>query len=107
MWYIFPQLRGLGTSYMANFFGIKGIGEARAFIEDEYLGGNLRTISNALLSLESNDPRAVMGVPDNMKLRSCMTLFLHATDDNAVFRAVLDKFFGGEEDTKTLEMLGS
>lgn len=107
MWYIFPQLRGLGTSYMANFFGIKGIGEARAYIEDEYLGGNLRTISNALLSLESNDPRAVMGVPDNMKLRSCMTLFLHATDDNAVFRAVLDKFFGGEEDTKTLEMLGS
>lgn len=106
MWYIFPQLRGLGTSYMANFFGIKGIGEARAYIEDEYLGGNLRTISNALLSLESNDPRAVMGVPDNMKLRSCMTLFLHATDDNAVFRAVLDKFFGGEEDEATLEILG-
>lgn len=106
MWYIFPQMQGLGTSYMANFFGIKSLNEARAFIGDEYLGGNLREISSALLSLESSDPRAVMGVPDNMKLRSCMTLFLHATDDNDVFRAVLDKYFGGEEDPRTLELLG-
>lgn len=106
MWYIFPQMRGLGTSYMANFFGIRSLDEARAFVADEYLGGNLREISHALLALESNDPRAVMGVPDNMKLRSCMTLFLHATDDNAVFRAVLDKYFGGEEDPRTLELLG-
>lgn len=106
MWYIFPQMRGLGTSYMANFFGIRSLDEARAFVADEYLGGNLREISHSLLALESNDPRAVMGVPDNMKLRSCMTLFLHATDDNAVFRAVLDKYFGGEEDPRTLELLG-
>ena len=106
MWYIFPQVSGLGSSYMAVFFSIKSMAEARAFIEDEYLGGNLRTISSALLSLESNDPRAVMGFPDDMKLRSSMTLFLRATDDNEVFRAVLDKFFGGEEDPKTLEMLG-
>ena len=106
MWYIFPQVSGLGSSYMAVFFSIKSMAEARAFIEDEYLGGNLLTISSALLSLESNDPRAVMGFPDDMKLRSSMTLFLRATDDNEVFRAVLDKFFGGEEDPKTLEMLG-
>ena len=106
MWYIFPQVSGLGSSYMAVFFSIKSMAEARAFIEDEYLGGNLRTISSALLSLECNDPRAVMGFPDDMKLRSSMTLFLRATDDNEVFRAVLDKFFGGEEDPKTLEMLG-
>ena len=105
MWYIFPQVSGLGSSYMSVFFSIKSMAEARAFIEDEYLGGNLRTISSALLSLESNDPRAVMGFPDDMKLRSSMTLFLRATDDNAVFRAVLDKFFGGEEDKKTVEII--
>lgn len=106
MWYIFPQMRGLGTSYLATFFGIESLDEARAYIEDEYLGGNLREISSALLALESCDPRAVMGVPDNMKLRSCMTLFLHATEDNGVFRAVLDKYFGGEEDPRTLSLLG-
>ncbi len=106
MWYIFPQMRGLGTSYMANFYGIQSLDEARAYIGDEYLGANLREISSALLELECNDPRAVMGFPDDMKLRSSMTLFLRATDDNEVFRAVLDKFFGGDEDPKTLEMLG-
>lgn len=106
MWYIFPQIYGLGDSYMSRFFAIKSLDEARAFIEDEYLGGNLREISNALLTLENNDARYVMGLPDNRKLRSCMTLFLHATDDNEVFRAVLDKFFGGEEDEATLEILG-
>ena len=106
MWYIFPQISGLGDSYMSRFFAIKSLDEARAFIEDEYLGGNLREISNALLTLENNDARYVMGLPDNRKLRSCMTLFLHATDDNEVFRAVLDKFFGGEEDDATLEILG-
>lgn len=106
MWYIFPQLRGLGMSDTAIYFGIEDLDEARAFIGDEYLGGNLREISSALLDIESNNPRAVMGVTDSMKLRSCMTLFLHATDDNGVFRAVLDKFFGGEEDEATLEILG-
>lgn len=106
MWYIFPQISGLGDSYMSRFFAIKSLDEARAFIEDEYLGGNLREISNALLTLENNDARYVMGLPDNRKLRSCMTLFLHATDDNEVFRTVLDKFFGGEEDEATLEILG-
>lgn len=106
MWYIFPQISGLGDSYMSRFFAIKSLDEARAFIEDEYLGGNLREISNALLTLENNDARYVMGLPDNRKLRSCMTLFLHATDDNEIFRAVLDKFFGGEEDDATLEILG-
>ena len=106
MWYIFPQISGLGDSYMSRFFAIKSLDEARAFIEDEYLGGNLREISNALLTLENNDARYVMGLPDNRQLRSCMTLFLHATDDNEVFRAVLDKFFGGEEDDATLEILG-
>jgi uncharacterized protein (DUF1810 family) len=106
MWYIFPQISGLGSSYMSTFFAIKDLDEARAFIGDEYLGGNLREISNALVALENNDARYVMGQPDNRKLRSCMTLFLHATDDNEVFLAVLDKFFGGEEDEATLEILG-
>ena len=106
MWYIFPQISGLGDSYMSRFFAIKSLDEARAFIGDEYLGGNLREISSALLDIESNNPRAVMGVTDSMKLRSCMTLFLHATDDNGVFRAVLDKYYSGEEDKRTLELLG-
>ena len=84
---------------------IRGIEEAKRFIAHPVLGRNLREISGALLELDTNDPVAVMGWPDNLKLCSCMTLFEAAAPDEPVFGAVLDKFYGGERDSLTLEKL--
>lgn len=103
MWYIFPQLKGLGTSSMAQYYGISDLQEAREYMEEKKLSSNLLEISEALLQLDTDDAVAVMGVPDNLKLRSCMTLFKEAAPDEKVFSAVLDKFFHGEGDLVTLE----
>lgn len=105
MWYIFPQIEGLGRSSTAQYFAIKDINEARAFINDEYLGNNLCEISRALLSLETDDAVQVFGGIDAQKLRSSMTLFEKASD-NGVFAAVIDKFYGGRRDNITLQILG-
>ena len=105
MWYIFPQIAGLGMSYTAQLYSIADIDEARRYIEHPVLGERLIEISRALLTLESSDAGAVMGYPDDLKLRSCMTLFAQVSDD-PVFKAVLDKFYGGRADTRTLELLG-
>lgn len=106
MWYIFPQMRGLGVTAMSQRYAIQSLDEAVAFLNDPYLGGNLRTISEALLLLPTNDPHAVMGYPDDLKLRSCMTLFGLAAGENSVFQKVLDKFYGGVPDDRTLRLLG-
>ena len=103
--YIFPQLKGLGFSSMAEFYGIDGLAEAKAYIADELLRGRLVEISEALLSLPSSDAREVMGYPDDLKLKSCMTLFMEAAPEIDVFGKVLEKFFGGEKDSKTMEMV--
>ena len=100
MWYIFPQLRFLGKSEIAIYYGIEDIHEARAFYEDSYLGGNLREICEALLECETENPLIVMGYPDNIKLCSCMTLFYIATED-VLFKKVIDKFYGGKFDELT------
>lgn len=106
MWYIFPQLRGLGHSSMSEFYGIVDAEEAKAFLQDDYLGSHLREISTALLHLPGNDARAVMGRPDDMKLRSCMTLFSIVAPDETVFSEVLKKYFDGRPDFRTQKMLG-
>ena len=105
MWYIFPQIAGLGMSYTAQLYSIADIDEARRYIGHPVLGERLIEISRALLTLESSDAGAVMVYPDDLKLRSCMTLFAQVSDD-PVFKAVLDKFYGGRADTRTLELLG-
>ena len=105
IWYIFPQLRGLGRSWMSDQYGIDGIGEAQAYWADDVLRGRLTEITEALLALETNDPRRVMDPPDDMKLRSCMTLFREAAPECPLFQQVLDKYFGGRPDHKTLGML--
>jgi uncharacterized protein (DUF1810 family) len=79
--------------------------EAVAFLDHPYLGKNIREISKVLLGLESNDATAIMGYPDNLKLRSCMTLFAEADPNEVIFQKVLDKFFDGEKDERTLEIL--
>ena len=105
IWYIFPQLKGLGFSPMAEHYGIDGIGEAEAYMKDPVLSARLVEISEALLTLQSSNPRAVMGSPDDMKLRSCMTLFHAAAPEVPVFPKVLKKYFGGCGDERTLRML--
>ena len=105
MWYIFPQLRGLGRSATAEYYAIQSLEEAAAFLRDPYLGGNLREISGALLALAGDDPTAVFGWPDDLKLRSCMTLFAAVSPEDAVFQQVLDKYYGGSPDELTLSLL--
>lgn len=105
IWYIFPQLKGLGSSNMSRYYGIDGIGEARAYLADPVLRANLLEVSGELLKLESSDPLAVMGNPDDKKLRSSMTLFAEAEPECEVFVQVLEKFFGGRKDGRTLGML--
>ena len=105
MWYIFPQLKGLGRSGMAEYYGISCIQEARDYLNDPVLRERLIQISQAVLQADSDDAAVVMGVPDNMKLRSCMTLFREADPSISVFSAVLDKFFRGEVDRRTLDLL--
>ena len=105
MWFIFPQLKTLGRSSTAIYYGIEDIGEARAYIEHPILGARLREISQALLELDTNDALAVMGHPDNLKLCSCMTLFSRAAQDDRVFEAVINKFFNGNADAYTQELL--
>lgn len=108
MWFIFPQLRGLGRSEYAWFYGIEDLAEARRFLADPYLGANLGEICQALLKLETCDPVAVFGRTDAMKLRSSMTLFaVAAGEGQTVFRQVLDKYFAGKMDGKTLKILSS
>ncbi len=106
IWYIFPQLEELGRSHTAKFFGIEDIDEARAYLAHEVLGARLREICEALMQLKSSDPTEVMGgYPDDVKLQSCMTLFAAISEEGSVFHRVLDKFFGGKTDSKTLAMI--
>lgn len=111
MWYIFPQLDGLGFSEISQYYGIKGIEEARAYLADDFLRSHLVEISESLLALESNNATQVMGYPDDLKLKSSMTLFLLASGHDSkyekeaqVFKSVLKKFFAGEMDGQTVEM---
>ena len=106
MWFVFPQLAGLGHSAMAGRYGIVSIAEARAYLEDEVLGERLHRCANVLTGLQGVSAEQVLGHVDAMKLRSSMTLFCHAAPRERVFRAVLERFYGGEEDPATLALLG-
>lgn len=108
MWWIFPQIDGLGFSPTAQEYAIKSLDEAKAYLSHPVLGKHLREISELLVnnpSTESTDAEEIMGYPDNLKLRSCMTLFLEAAPEETVFRQVLDRYFDGKKDPKTLEIL--
>lgn len=107
MWYIFPQVQGLGYSNMAQHYAIKDAAEAAAYLKHPTLGPRLVDISRALLTLPGSNATAVMGTPDDLKLRSSMTLFAQVPGADPVFQAVLNKFFGGAPDAKTLQLLGS
>jgi uncharacterized protein (DUF1810 family) len=106
MWYIFPQIKGLGFSETSMFYAIKDIDEAAAFLEQPVLGSRLVEISNELLTLQGNDPNKILGSPDDVKLQSSMTLFASLDNTDPVFQQVLDKFYDGAKDQKTLRIIG-
>src|SRR6476661_8159266 len=105
MWFVFPQLRGLGHSPTAQHYGIASLDEARAYLAHDVLGPRLRECTRLVAAIDGRSVDEIFGWPDNLKVRSSMTLFAHATDDDTDFRGVLDKFYDGEEDPATVDRL--
>lgn len=105
MWYIFPQIRGLGYSEIAEYYAIEDLDEAKAYLQEPVLAAHMQEICEALLENESGNAEEVMGWPDDLKLRSSMTLFAAADPENKIYQRVLDKFFEGKPDEKTLQLL--
>lgn len=104
MWYTFPQIQGLGESEYSMFYAIDDIEEAKRYLEHNILGPRLKKISNELLKLKINDPVEIFGRLDSLKLKSSMTLFDYI-ENNGVFEEVLDKYYEGEKDDKTIQIL--
>ena len=105
MWYVFPQLKGLGKSDMAQFYGIENLNEAEDYLDHPVLGKHLVAISEVLLQIEDKTATEIFGSPDDLKLRSCMTLFANTGRSNPVFNTVLEKYFNAIPDKKTLELI--
>jgi uncharacterized protein (DUF1810 family) len=105
MWFIFPQLDGLGSSPMSRLYAIKSEDEARAYLEHPVLGPRLSQCAEAILAVDGQSATAILGSPDDMKLKSCATLFAHVAAAGSVFEKILDKFYGGERDGATLQLL--
>ncbi len=105
MWFIFPQIAGLGQSDMARRYAIESLAEAAAYLEHPVLGSRLRECTELVTAIEGSSIDEILGYPDDLKFRSSMTLFAHAGPDNRVFQHALAKYFGGEEDPLTLERL--
>ena len=104
-WWEIPQIIGLGMTYTSREYAIKNLAEAKEYLKNDTLRTHLLELCEALLSLKTNDAGRVMGYPDDLKLRSCMTLFSVADPECGIFQAVLDKFFGGKPDENTLRIL--
>lgn len=105
MWFVFPQIKGLGFSETAKFYGIADLEEAEAYLAHPVLGKHLIEISEALLKIEDKTATEIFGTPDDMKLRSCMTLFSKVPETDKIFEKILDKYFGGSQDDYTEELL--
>jgi uncharacterized protein (DUF1810 family) len=106
MWFIFPQLAGLGRSQMAQFYALNDADEARAYLAHPVLGTRLDSCTRALLKWNDRSANDIFGSPDDLKLRSSMTLFANVAPEPQVFAQVLDVFFKGKGDTRTVRMLG-
>ncbi|KIA82405.1 DUF1810 domain-containing protein [Flavobacterium sp. AED] len=105
MWYIFPQIKGLGSSETAQYYGIKDLNEATAYLQHPILGKHLVEIAEEVLNLKGKTVTQIFGTPDDMKLQSCMTLFANVENTNPVFQKVLVKYFNGLPDELTLQLL--
>ena len=106
MWYIFPQIQGLGFSSTSKLYAIKDLPEAEEYLQHPKLGGRLLNICNELIKLTSSDAHAIFGTPDDLKLKSSLTLFSSVHNTNPVFQLLLEKFFHGTKDHKTLQIIG-
>jgi len=106
IWFIFPQMAGLGSSEMSRKFGIASKAEARSYLEHSVLGPRLRECTQLILALPGRDIGSILGYPDDLKFRSSMTLFAAAGPEEPIFKAALDRFFGGEHDPLTVRLLG-
>lgn len=104
MWFVFPQIAGLGSSAMAQAYAISGLPEARAYLAHPVLGPRLRAVTEAVNAVEGRSAHEIFGSPDDLKFRSSMTLFARASEE-AVFRGALAKYFGGAEDPLTAARL--
>ena len=105
IWFVFPQLQGLGRSPTAIRYGITSLAEARAYLDHDVLGPRLRECARVIVGIQGSSADDIFGWPDNLKVCSSMTLFARAADDDADFRAVLDRFYDGVEDALTVEQL--
>ncbi|CCH53639.1 Protein of unknown function DUF1810 [Fibrisoma limi BUZ 3] len=105
IWYIFPQIAGLGFSEMAKYYSIRDLNEATAYLNHPVLGSRLIEITRTLLQIDGKTATQIMGTPDDLKLRSCMTLFSQVPGADPVFQAVIDKLFAGAPDRRTLDKL--
>jgi len=106
MWFIFPQLRGLGRSAMAKHFGLAGRAEAKAFLAHPVLGARLRKCTRLVLDVRNKTVHEIFGSPDDLKFRSSMTLFAAVAPEEPLFRQALDRCFGSRPDSLTEQMLG-
>ena len=107
MWYVFPQLDGLGSSPITKLYSIKSEAEARAYLKHPTLGPRLLECAEAILSVDGKSAREILGSPDDLKLRSCATLFAQVSPPGSVFEHILEKFYAGERDAATLRLLAS
>jgi len=107
MWYIFPQIDGLGSSAMSRRYSIKSLDEARAYLDHPVLGTRLTACFEVLLKLEGRSAEEIFGFTDEKKLRSCATLFAAVSEPASVFQRLLDKYFHGERDPMTLRLLSA
>lgn len=105
MWFIFPQIKGLGHSGTAQKFAIASLEEAKAYLQHPVLGPRLRECTQLALNVDGRSAEQIFGYPDHLKFRSCMTLFMTATTDNKVFKDALLKYFEGKPDKLTLDLL--
>jgi uncharacterized protein (DUF1810 family) len=105
MWYIFPQFAGLGSSWASGRYSIRSAAEAEAYLSHPVLGPRLNECADAVLRVEGRSALAIFGSPDDMKLRSCATLFACVSPDGSVFHRILDKYFQGERDDRTLALM--
>lgn len=105
MWYIFPQIAGLGMSEISTYYSIQDFDEAKAYMEEPLLRSHMLEICGALLEQEYSDANKIFGFPDDMKLKSSMTLFTEVCPDIDIFQKVLDKFFNGNKDQRTIDLL--
>ena len=106
MWFIFPQIAGLGSSYMATRFAIASLDEAKAYLDHPILGPRLIECTKLVNQMAIGNIQRIFSYPDDLKFRSSMTLFAKATEENQVFVEALDTYFGGKWDDRTIELLG-